>query len=101
MNHLPMSLSGHLGPGRFLRIAAGQPVRVCSNSGALWITVDGEPDDIQVDPGACLRMDPRSPMLVTALDGDADVTVTPLAPPGWRRRLAQAFGRPPISLRAA
>jgi len=85
---------------QFVRVAAGQPVRLCSQAGTLWVTIDGEPADIEVDAGECRRFDRHATMLVGALGSDALVTVTPLAGATWGQRLAAAFGRPAIALEA-
>ncbi len=56
--------------------------------GTLWVTVDGEPDDIELDAGAG-RVFNAGTVRVTALGGDAEFTATTLSPPlaSWRARL--------------
>ena len=72
------------------RLAA--PVRVRTDSGLLWITVDGEAEDILLEPGQCRRFERDAPVVVYALGGDAAFsTGAASAAPAraaWPRRLA-------------
>jgi hypothetical protein len=96
MTALNTPLTRTLDAHRFVRIAAGEPVRLCADAGTLWVTIDGEPTDIEVDAGHCREFADHAPMLVSALGGTATVTVTPLVSRSPWRRVAAALGRAPI-----
>ncbi len=65
-------------PNRQVRRLTG-PVRVRAESGLLWITVDGEPEDILLTAGECRRFERGAKVLVYALDGDARFHVSAAA----------------------
>lgn len=75
----------------FLRIGSRMPVRVHAHRGSLWLTLDGEPDDIQVDDGGCYDFDGGTRLIIGALGGEAQLTITPLRRAGWWLRLRAAF----------
>lgn len=68
-----------------LRVPA--PARVFAERGVLWITVDGETEDILLEAGECRSFESTRPIVVYALGGDAQFAVSPLAarPAGHRR----------------
>lgn len=81
-------------PGQPLRLRRRQPLRLRALQGTSWITVDGLPDDFVLQPGECHDFGAGAKLLVTAMDGRAVLTATPLpAAPAWRARLAALFGR--------
>lgn len=80
-----------LGARQFIHVPARQPVRVRADSGSLWITVDGEKDDIQLDAPACREFDGHAPVTVGTMQGDALLTLTPLRERGWLPRLLQGL----------
>jgi hypothetical protein len=63
------SLQGH----QIQRLAA--PVGVRTESGLLWITVDGEREDILLAPGESRCFERDAPVVVYALGGEARFTV--------------------------
>ena len=83
-----VTLSGH----QLHRLAA--PVRIRTESGLLWITVDGELEDILLAPGECRRFDrPGAAVVAYALGGEARFAVVASAAgagfhaPPWMARM--------------
>ena len=78
---------------RFLRFEHPRGLRLRAEQGALWVTVDGEPDDITIEPGDCRVFDTDRSVLVGSFRGAAVVSAslpkTPKSAPRWR----QWFGR--------
>ena len=92
MSNSVKAFARRLRSGQFLRFE--QPRRLClrAERGSLWITVDGEPDDIELDQGQSRVFDGRATVLVSSLGGDAVLSATPLtqrpaAAPAWLARL--------------
>ena len=65
----------HLQSHQIQRLAA--PTRVRAESGLLWVTVDGEPEDILLAAGESRRFKPGARIIVYALGGEAGFEVTP------------------------
>ncbi len=62
-----------------------------AEQGALWVTVDGEPDDITIEPGACRVFDGEQGLLVGTFRGEALLSASMLhAVPRWRSWLGLA-----------
>lgn len=53
------------------RLAEAQGRRIESVLGRLWITIDGDPRDIVLDPGEGFSVDRDSAVLISSLRGDA------------------------------
>ena len=88
--------------GQFLRFARPQRLCLRAERGSLWVTVDGEPQDIELDAGQSRVFDGESLVLVSALGGDAVLTATALAQrPNWRQRLQAWFAHPATAVGAA
>ena len=95
MKTTPTPTIHRLRRNRVLRLPHPRGWCLRAERGTLWITIDGQPDDITLDPGQSHRFDVRTPVLVTALGDDAVLSaVAPAAPPNWRERLLGRFGRP-------
>ena len=62
-------------------ISLQRPRGIClrAERGTLWITVDGEPDDIELAPGQSRVFDGRARVIVGSLGGDAVLSAKPLA----------------------
>lgn len=77
--------------GEFLRFERPRQLCLRAERGSLWITIDGEPDDIELDAGQSRVFDGRAMVLVSSLGGDAVLSATPLprkpARPAWWARL--------------
>ena len=110
MKTLPLSLSlpfaRRLRRDQFVRFA--HPKRLCvrAEHGVLWITIDGDPNDIELRPGESAIFDGPDRVLVGAIDQDAVMTATPLPTvPSWQDRLAATlgplFGRQPEAVMIA
>lgn len=70
------------------------PVRVQCDSGTLWITVDGKPDDIFLQPGAAHEFAQAEHVIVYALGGSATLRAcTSAATRGVGARLRQGMQR--------
>jgi hypothetical protein len=92
----PESTMHRLRRNDFLRVPARRPVRVRAVRGSLWLTLDDDPVDIQLDDGGSYDFDGSTRLIVSALGGDAQLTLTPLRRRGWWPRLHAALwgGRP-------
>jgi hypothetical protein len=79
--------------GDVLRFDRPRGLCVRSVAGSLWITVDGQRDDIQLDAGQSRRFDGRGTVLVSALGGDAVLALSASAQPmpAWAARLIAAW----------
>lgn len=80
---------------RFLRLRHPAGVQVNARRGTLWITIDGVPDDIELERGESYTFPPGdAPALIGVLGGDAVASLRPRlaapASPAWWRRLAGA-----------
>ena len=89
MNTITMR-TRRLGRTDFLHLGR-QPVRLAADCGTLWVTQDGEPEDIQIDAGQMREFDGHAVLTVGTLGGGAQVRVTPLTLPP-RQRLERWFG---------
>ena len=78
--------------GQFVRVARPQGLRVRAERGTLWLTQDGRPRDVELEPGQCACIDDDAPLLVGTLGGDAMLTLT-RAPRPRRLWLARLIGR--------
>lgn len=89
MTTKPSSFVHRLRRGQVQRYERARRLCLRAERGSLWVTVDGERDDIQLDPGMSHVLDTRRLVLVSALGGDAVFSATPLAAaaPAWWRRL--------------
>lgn len=65
--------------------------RVLAKRGSLWVTRDGEIDDLVLEEGSSVLLDGSTPALVTALGDSACVASTALVRPSWPRRLLQGL----------
>lgn len=63
----------NLCPDRFARLGGAACLRV--TQGTLWLTIDGEPDDLILSPGDRLALPAHAHALVQALDAPARLTV--------------------------
>lgn len=79
------------------------PVRVRTESGLLWITVDGQPEDILLAAGESRHFEPEERVIVYALGAEARFEVSRDAPRrrarvrGWAERVsAWLHGAPPV-----
>lgn len=55
-----------------------RPLGLClrAERGTLWVTVDGRPEDIELERGHCLRFEQPARVVVSALGGDAVLSTT-------------------------
>ena len=86
--HTPFT-TRRLGRTDFLHFAH-QPVRLAAVCGSLWVTQDGELDDVQLDAGQTRDFDGHAHLTIGTLGGDALVRVTSLAE-ARGSRLLRAF----------
>ncbi|HLE67728.1 MAG TPA: DUF2917 domain-containing protein [Burkholderiales bacterium] len=67
-----------------LRLHRGQPLKVhdgagstvCATEGSVWITEEGQPRDIVLEPGKCYRLREPGLAIVHPLGGEAAVTLS-------------------------
>ena len=76
----------------FLQFNRHQALRLQADSGSLWVTVDGEPDDIEINAGSSRVFDGHATVTVGTFGGDALFVATPLTAPGWLPRLRARVG---------
>ncbi len=96
---LPLPFARRLRNGQVVRFARPQRLCLRAERGTLWVTVDGQYEDIELRAGASRVFDGRAAVLVTALTGDALLSAKPLQPRiGWGDRLASLLGRAPAVL---
>jgi Protein of unknown function (DUF2917) len=77
-----------------------RPRQLClrAERGTLWVTIDGQADDIVLQAGERVVLDGEVRVMVTPLGGDAAYSATPLPrPPRWGERLVQALAGAPLS----
>ena len=72
---------------RFATLRGASQIRV--THGSLWLTVDGEPDDVFLEPGQGVALPAGARVLVQAVHAPARAVV--LRPAGWRERLRAAW----------
>ena len=72
---------------RFATLRGASQIRV--TDGSLWLTVDGEPDDLFIERGQGVALRPGARVLVQALRAPARAVV--LRPAGWRERAFAAW----------
>ncbi len=95
MTPTPAPTIHRLRRNRVLRLPHPHGWCLRAERGTLWITIDGRPEDITLDPGQSHRFDARTPVLVTALGDDAVLSaVAPAAVSRWHGRLLMLFTRP-------
>lgn len=73
--------------GRFATLRGATQIRV--THGSLWLTVDGEPGDLFIEPGQSVALPAGARVLVQAVQGQARAVV--LRPAGWRERARAAW----------
>ena len=79
---------------QFLRFEHPRGLRLRAEQGALWVTVDGEPDDITLLPGDCRVFDTDRSVLVGSFRHPAVVSANlPRSAPGWRHWFGLAAAR--------
>ncbi|HLL10609.1 MAG TPA: DUF2917 domain-containing protein [Rubrivivax sp.] len=91
--------------GQCLNIQHPRQLCLRAERGTLWITVDGQLDDIQLDAGQSRVFDGRIKVLVSTLGGDAIVSATPLPrrtalPAGWGRWIGWLVAAPRVAVLA-
>lgn len=69
------------------RLGGGSRIRV--THGLLWVTIDGEPDDLLLERGQSTTVPPGRRALAQALASPARALVTRDA--GWRERIGTAW----------
>jgi hypothetical protein len=74
---------------RFATLHGAAQIRV--THGSLWLTVDGELDDIFIECGQGVSLPAGARVLVQAVHGPARALV--LRPVGWRERLRAVWQR--------
>ncbi len=79
--------SMNLDRDRFATLRGASQIRV--TDGSLWLTVDGEPDDLFLERGQGVALPPGARVLVQALHAPARAVV--LRPAGWRERARVAW----------
>ena len=79
MNSAPTT-SRRLGRADFIHLAA-RPVRLVVDRGTLWVTQDGEPEDIEIDAGGQRDFDGHTRLTIGTLGGVAELRLVPLPRP--------------------
>lgn len=87
----------HLPRERFVTLRRPRGLRLCVESGCLWVTVDGQPEDIEINAGECRVFDGTTDVVLGTLGGEATLTASWPAPTGLSRLLLQWLN--PVALR--
>jgi hypothetical protein len=74
--------------GNALAPLRGQ-AQVCVTQGTLWLTVDGQIDDVVLERGQCVTLPSGSRALLQAIKTQARACIT--RRDGWRERLQRAW----------
>ena len=83
-----LPIRARLGRADFLHFKRQHPLRLRADRGSLWVTLDGHPEDIEIEPGKSREFDGQSALTVGALGGEAIVSAAPVATrESWVRRL--------------
>ena len=88
MNSAPMTRR-RLGRADFIHLAA-RPVRLVVDRGTLWVTQDGEPEDIEIDAGGQRDFDGHARLTIGTLGGETELRLVPLPRPPSKRLSAMA-----------
>ena len=73
---------------QFLRFEHPRGLQLRAERGALWVTVDGETDDITIEAGSSRVFDGDAGLLVGTFRQDAVLAAcVPRRRPNWRERL--------------
>lgn len=64
-----------LGRSQFERLPAPAGLQVRARRGTLWITIDGAPEDIELEPGESYTFASGAPALIGAIGGEAVATL--------------------------
>jgi len=92
-NPVPGPVSA-LPKGQLLAFGGRRGARIESRRGAIWITQDGETDDVVLDAGQSHVLERDAPVLIQALDAACvSVQAAGPQPAGWQRlwRRVSAF----------
>jgi hypothetical protein len=99
MNSLKLPLHRRLRRDQFLRFEHPRGLCLRAEQGALWVTIDGEPDDITIEPGASRVFGGDDGVLVGTFRGEAMLSASAArAVPRWRGWLGLG---PPHSVTAS
>lgn len=84
-SHSTQALRG-LGKGELLRLDGRPGLRITSRRGTLWLTQDGDPNDVVLTSGESHEYAEAGPVLVEALDAACvSVDPAPQQQPWWAR----------------
>jgi hypothetical protein len=98
LSRFPSDLLSHLQPQprsrvhrlrrhQFVSLRRPQGLCLRAERGTLWVTVDGDPADIELAPGDSRVFDGRATVVVGTLGGDAVLSVTARRSTAWMARL--------------
>jgi len=71
---------------QFLTLRHARGLCLRAERGTLWVTVDGDGADIELEPGQSRLFTDRARVIVGTMGGDAVLSLTTLARPSLRRR---------------
>jgi hypothetical protein len=95
MSRNAFPLARRLRSNQFLPLHSHEALCLRAERGTLWLTIDGEIEDIVLEPGERRVIERNVRVLVGALGSAAALSVVPLRQPvprgGWLRRLALAL----------
>src|SRR5262249_50479850 len=87
--------------GQLLGLDGRRGGRIASRRGAIWVTQDGDPNDVVLDAGQTLELEHDGPLLIQALDAACiavDARLDRGLPTAWWQRLRVAVGLAPVRL---
>ena len=90
----PLPTRTRLGRQDFLRFTGHHALRLQADCGTLWVTQDGESEDIEIDAGSSRVFDGHAAITVGTLGGPAVLSAQQLPQSnGWPERLRVAVQR--------
>lgn len=90
MSPSPSSTVRRLRHNQFRHLRSRQALCLRAERGSLWVTVDGRPEDFELDAGQSRVFERGADIVVGTLGGDAVFSATPQpGRPGWAQRLWQ------------
>lgn len=79
---------------QFLTLERARDLCLRAERGTLWVTVDGDVADIEIDAGERRVFDGPATVVVGTLGGDAVLSVSRIDPLTWTERFLGGLGLP-------
>jgi len=86
-----MTTLHRLRPHQAMSLHRPRGLCVRAERGKLWVTIEGEPADIQLQPGDSCIFDSQATVVIGAVGGSAVLSTTRRGTPAWPQRLQAAL----------